>query len=433
MDYFYNIFVCIISATFSSYTFYLFFNSFGKTRLKKKSTMLLLSLIISAFSVTLYFTSPGILRTCLIFIYILLTSFAFNYKWYNHILLTLIFYAICSVIEFIVASVVSLIFDIDMSIANDSKILYFSGLLLSKILQFIIVIVIRVQKHKLLNQSKQHLLTLMLFPTSTIFIILLQYNFFINITTENQSILYGALFSYVLLIFSNIYVFYYIDHMQENIDKSLALENANKLIKQQSKQYSELLSYQKGILKIQHDHKNFISGVMFEMENGNYHEAQVKLKEKHAYLQEQSSGLNGNIVKNIIDIKSKGLSDKNIEITLEYKDLHKLAISSVDVAVLLGNALDNAIEAAEKVISENIKTISVYAHIKNDLAVFVIKNPTSNIVDVNNLVTTKDNKHSHGYGILSMQNIAKKYEGDVLLEWKDYEFTTRMLLTNTSK
>ena len=129
-------------------------------------------------TVSLYFTSPGALRTILLLLCVFLISWLFKFKWYNYCLLSILLFAINSVIEFIVVSVVSLAFGIDVTVVNDSKVFYFSGLLLSKILQFIVVIVIRVQKHKVLNKSKNHLVTLMLFPSSTIFIILLQYNFF---------------------------------------------------------------------------------------------------------------------------------------------------------------------------------------------------------------------------------------------------------------
>jgi hypothetical protein len=196
--------------------------------------------------------------------------------------LNLFGYASTSIAEFIVAGFLSLIFNVDMIVAKENTFIYLTGLILSKIVHLIVFSIIRAQKHKLLvARSKKHLFTLLLFPLASILVIMLQYRFFLEISVENQGLLLFTIIVYFILIFSNVYVFYYIDNMQENIDKSIALENANELIDRQAKQYSELLSYQDGVMKIQYDHKNFIMGIIHEMESENFTGAQEKLKEEH--------------------------------------------------------------------------------------------------------------------------------------------------------
>ena len=414
------------------FIFYMFFNTFGSARFSRKRTRLFLTGISILFTLCFYFTSPGVLRTILLLACNILCSLLVKLKWYNYITLNLFGYASTSIAEFIVAGFLSLIFNVDIIVAKENTFIYLTGLILSKIVHLIVFSIIRAQKHKLLvARSKKHLFTLLLFPLASILVIILQYRFFLEISVENQGLLLFTIIVYFILIFSNVYVFYYIDNMQENIDKSIALENANELIDRQAKQYSELLSYQDGVMKIQHDHKNFIMGIIHEMESENFTGAQEKLKEEHMLISKQYLSFSGNIIQNIIDIKSGGL--KNIKITLEYKELHKIAISSADIAVMLGNALDNAIEAVEKIKSEEEKIIEVVAQVKKDMLAITVKNPTADKVDVNNLTSTKRNKHSHGYGILSIQNLAGKYDGAASFEWENYQFITRIIINNIPK
>lgn len=424
-----NFFICALSAFFSTFAYYLFFNTFGETRFSKKLTTFFLILIGIVFSISLHSTVPGILRTALLFACTMLNSLLVKLKWHQYITLNLIGYALVSVSEFIIAGCMSLIFNVDMTVVKNDTFIYLTGLVISKIVELLIFFVIRVQKHKLLvNKSKKHLFTLMLFPLASILVIILQYRFFLEISADDQMLLFFTIIVYTVLIFSNIYVFYYIDHMQENIDKSAALDSANRIIEHQSTQYSELLSYQKGVMKIQHDHKNFVMGIIHEIENGKIENAKSRLQEEYSSLVKQNLSSGSNIIQSIIDIKAKNLD--NIKISLEYKDLHKIKISSSDIAVLVGNALDNAVEAVQKIKTDEEKTIEVVAQVKKDIIVIIIKNPTASKVDVNNLVTTKSNKLSHGYGILSMKNLAKKYDGDVSFEWENHRFTTSILINN---
>ena len=105
-------------------------------------------------------------------------------------------------------------------------------------------------------------------------------------------------------------------------------------------------------------------------------------------------------------------------------------MDAMDICSIFGNALDNAIEAVKKIKTDKEKVIEVFAQVRNDTIVSIVKNPTADKVDVNKLVTTKPNKLSHGYGILSIKNLAKKYDGDVVFEWENYRFTASILINN---
>ena len=129
-------------------------------------------------------------------------------------------------------------------------------------------------------------------------------------------------------------------------------------------------------------------------------------------------------------MKTQVAENRGITIQTNYRELDKIKISLIDVAIILGNALDNAIEATEK--TNNVKKeIDVTINIKNDLVIITIRNPVENDVDTDHLVSSKRNDGSFGYGLSSMRSIATKYNGEVLLLCKDNIFQTTIYLRNS--
>lgn len=91
---------------------------------------------------------------------------------------------------------------------------------------------------------------------------------------------------------------------------------------------------------------------------------------------------------------------------------------------MLGNALDNAIEATEKCESFE-KKIEIIMGIKKESLVMVIRNPFDNVLKTDksgNLLTTKTDSSLHGYGVNSIIRVAEKYHGDVVIEDEEGQF-----------
>jgi hypothetical protein len=89
-------------------------------------------------------------------------------------------------------------------------------------------------------------------------------------------------------------------------------------------------------------------------------------------------------------------------------------MSDADIYVLFGNAISNAIEATMYLLDEGKRHISLVIKMKGNILSIEIENffdeNTLKMVD-GKLITSKKDKHSHGYGIRSMRNIVRKYDG----------------------
>ena len=102
----------------------------------------------------------------------------------------------------------------------------------------------------------------------------------------------------------------------------------------------------------------------------------------------------------------------------------------MDICSIFGNALDNAIEATEKCTGNN-KDIEIAMGIKKQSLVLVIKNPYEGSLKQDKsgkLISTKNDFRRHGYGISSIQKVADKYGGDVIIETEDGKFVLTVMM-----
>lgn len=136
----------------------------------------------------------------------------------------------------------------------------------------------------------------------------------------------------------------------------------------------------------------------------------------------------------LINTKYATAKAKGIDFILKIFIPEELPINQCDIGIVLGNILDNAIEATEKCSSYE-KKIEIAMGIKKEALVMVVKNPLSGSLKRNKdgkLLSTKEDSKKHGYGINSIIKVAKKYNGDVIIEDEDGEFiiTVTMNLEN---
>lgn len=111
------------------------------------------------------------------------------------------------------------------------------------------------------------------------------------------------------------------------------------------------------------------------------------------------------------------------------------ALAPTDLCVILGNTVDNAIEACEKLPPGIERTVCVTCNCSSGFLFLTIQNPTAETVTVrdNHIATTKRDKTLHGFGLLSLQSVVKKYDGSVKLYTTENRFTVNIDLCLSSK
>lgn len=101
-------------------------------------------------------------------------------------------------------------------------------------------------------------------------------------------------------------------------------------------------------------------------------------------------------------------------------------IDPLDISTIFGNALDNAIEASEK-LAESMRLITVKASRIHDMMVIAVENNMQPDMPVYGKTSKKD-KRMHGFGIPNIQNAAQKYGGQCTARAKDGKFVLKVMI-----
>lgn len=109
---------------------------------------------------------------------------------------------------------------------------------------------------------------------------------------------------------------------------------------------------------------------------------------------------------------------------------HNTNIRSVDLTTILGNLLDNALEAAEAAPGE-LRFLNLTIRRINAMLIIKVENGYGNAPTENSgeLETTKEDKAAHGWGLKSVQTAAERYDGTITTDYKDGVFQSVVTLS----
>lgn len=424
-----NIVFNIFNGLISIYINCFFFETFSPKKEFKLRKPVLFGLTI-IFILSLIFQINKLMNFITLLLVVLALSLLYHAKWYNRIFLSCAIILLSSFAELVVALSTSYILDVEVATLK-TGIYFITGVLFSKLLSFIITAIIRLGGHSLpLRKLGSLWLYISMLPIASV-IMLFIISDYIYIIQDQPLMQTITLLGMCLLIAINILIFYVIDKICDYYTVQQNLVIANKLIENQRSTYKELFDSQTEIKKVRHDLKNVMIGVLHEIENKQVEKAKKYIQDTCNVLENDSiNGLSGNsIIDTLLLVKKQIADSKTIKMDIALELSRTINIDAVDFSVLLGNAIDNAIEATEKTTKHN-KVVDVNIITKNANIVMIVKNPVDKIVDTNNLLTTKSKNQYHGFGLLQMKNLAQKYNGEILLDCSEKEFKTTIYLNN---
>lgn len=122
----------------------------------------------------------------------------------------------------------------------------------------------------------------------------------------------------------------------------------------------------------------------------------------------------GNIaLDSILNLKLSQAKQKEIQISCKSEVPGDLQLNASDLMVILGNLLDNSITAAEKVKDDPFIKVEV-SYSKGMLFISIENAYCGKIIEINGyLLTTKNNKEHHGYGLNNVKKVLEAYHGMV--------------------
>ncbi len=249
----------------------------------------------------------------------------------------------------------------------------------------------------------------------------------------NTIVSYTAYPACIASIITTLGCCYLCTYMAKTVQADMALET----IQYQQSYYEELEQNQQTIRRLRHDMKNHLNIIGTFLRNKETDKAIQYLKDLN---QEFTSNLrvycpNG-IVNAILNNKEQIALDANIQCNFQIDLAQSPNIEDVDLCSILGNTLDNAIEALRKMPEISKRSLAVKARYTDGFFSYEIKNAKVNeiAIDHGQFITDKTDKRSHGIGLRSVKNIVEKYGGEIDISYTKDTFTvTIMIQDNTVK
>lgn len=230
--------------------------------------------------------------------------------------------------------------------------------------------------------------------------------------------------TYVVINMLMYFLIYQIQKLQKD---KYEVEFLNQKLSYEAKRYNDASIIWNEIRKAQHDFKQHLTILKCQIEDNNIDKCKEYIEKllPNIYSSSKLIKSDNSIIDYMINSKLSPLKDTEVIISGAVSDISD--ITDTDLACLIGNILDNAVEAINNV---DDKKIELTFHNQNSNRLIICKNTISQSVLTNNkaLRSTKNNTMQHGYGHLIIEKIVYKYKGLVDYFEEDNMFGIQVLL-----
>lgn len=229
---------------------------------------------------------------------------------------------------------------------------------------------------------------------------------------QNDQIQFYLLLILVAVAATNIITYYLYIRTIRNNKLKIQYELLQQERTYQQEHIDDVRKLYEEIRQIRHDLKNNITCTAELVKAQKYDKALEYLNQSISRINHtrQFVHTSNDIVNSIINSKFTMAESNSIQVTCSVSDTIE-HMDEIDVCILLGNLLDNAIEACGHV--EGEKEIDFSMGRQKGYFCILIKNTIDSSVLKKNpkLKTSKTDSKNHGIGIMSVRNIVQKYNG----------------------
>lgn len=198
-----------------------------------------------------------------------------------------------------------------------------------------------------------------------------------------------------------------------------------------TQQYDEIKQMYLDMRGWRHDYHSHIQSVKAYLAMGQLPQAQAYLEELEADLSHVEQYIrSGHLMVDAILNSKLSLAKKamiRVDCTAQLPE--ELVLSDVDLCVLLGNLLDNAIEACEQIEPE-ARFLRIYMTLNKKQLYISVQNAAKEILNFNERHYITSKRGHHGLGMMRVKLLVDKYEGYLNLQNEPGIFAAEVTLPN---
>lgn len=194
--------------------------------------------------------------------------------------------------------------------------------------------------------------------------------------------------------------------------------------------YAEVETMYQKMRGWRHDYHNHIQVLKAHVELGRYEEAKRYLDTLNDDLATVDTVMKtGNVmVDAILNSKLTMIREKGIQVDATAMVPQDVPFSGIDLSVLIGNLLDNAMEACLQVRDKEERFIRIYIDIIKKQLYVSVSNSMNGRAKRKGLQYLSTKAGLHGFGLMRIDRIASKYGGFVNRQNEEGIFATEVML-----
>ncbi len=414
---------------------YYFLTTILKKRNHKKDFIYLVGLIL----IHIFIGSTLGIGNFKSFIFIFLISIVVYSHLVNMTIFTVIRYSILAYlilggIELITANTILLIFKMSPKLLYEESIYRILGIIISKSLFYYLTrkFAAKINMHKYFNPKRKKLIIgigfFNLFIIHMVFT-LLEY---IDIPSEVDLIRLT-----ILMLGSIIFTLFIYKTAKESIyqDQRELMWDSKEETLNKSDFYIENMKEILNTIKSQsHDLNNYLGTLYGLIYIGKYERAKEYIEKINNEMRDFNTIIDANnpVITSLLNIKLQKSHKKDIDMNINIDLQEEMDIDDIDLSIVIGNLLDNSIEACEKIDDPLKKEININIFLKEGILYIQVNN--SKVKDkyeknqYTTRFTTKEDNQNHGFGLGNVEFVVNKYNGEIDIEDKEDWFIVEIRL-----
>ncbi len=308
-----------------------------------------------------------------------------------------------------------------------------SSIMTMKLLEFIFLVIIKqMSKIKVKKVSAKVFASFILIPIATFGVM-----FLIPYIRDVRGTLSGwdvvLLLFYLLLLTGNIILFYVFTRYSQMLEEQMLQQVSEVRYEERKQSYDKAGALDEQYKERIHNIKYYMKQIGIYLEEGQYKKIADILSELQLGIyKEEKDFICSNRFLNALLVDYRGAAKKNqvqADIFVE-AGFHIEFVKEIDITSILGNLLDNALEAAKQC-EKGLVSVALYMENGGSLSVCRIENNyvTGGLKsEGNKLLTTKENPEWHGIGLQNVKRLVEKYSGYIQQEHENGVYVTTIIL-----
>ena len=330
-------------------------------------------------------------------------------------------YIVTIILADILATVIITFFDISYGMVGGDNISYITGAMMSDFIRlWLLAYVGKILSRRINSLPVSYWIFLFACPILSVTCLII-FDIYLMQAEKVNNVL--VCIPWFCILYINFMLFRFFDNFSEQI----RLKVVEELAKSTEENYITLQKSTAELRKVKHDLSNHIISIKAYVEDGKKDECLQYLDSLTDYANINSDIIDtGNsVIDAILTAKRNLARERNIDFSADIQIPENLKINSSDCCVIFGNALDNAIEACDKV--QGDKYINVSLIYQNGSLMCKIAN-SMNEAKNPLLKTTKADKINHGIGLKNIRETLNKYSSMLRVEQNSGEFVLSFII-----